>query len=40
MLVVKREMETEDCVAALNARRGEGIVGLLAIGEVETDGLA
>ena len=40
VLVVEWKMETEDCVAALNARRGEGIVGLFAIGEVETDGFA
>ena len=40
VLVVEWKMETEDCVAALNARRGESIVGLFAIGEVETDGFA
>lgn len=37
---MKREMETEDAVAALNARGGEGVVGLFAVGEVKTDGVA
>ena len=37
---MKREMETEDAVAALSASGGEGVVGLFAIGEVQTDGIA
>ena len=37
---MKREMETEDAVAALSASGCEGVVGLFTIGKVQTDGVA
>lgn len=40
MLIMKGEMETEDFIAALTARWGEGVVGFFTVGEVETDGVA